>query len=67
MNDEQFARAVDRWIADVKDEALRLYADRVPFEHCLPIAISIANAKRRSWTRRQQRLMGILGARMSLA
>ncbi len=57
MLEDQFANVMDRWMAEVRTEAIRLFRDAVPVDRCIPIAISIVDARDVGRARVQQQLV----------
>jgi hypothetical protein len=53
LTPDEFSALADRWFADVKPEAVRLFADGVPHDRCLKLAIAISDAKAEATMRRR--------------
>lgn len=66
MTEEMFTGEVDEWLKDVRREALELYTSGVMSEHCLGLAIQIANSQATKRAMNRQKLGILTAARQTL-
>ncbi len=47
MNEHEFTQALDTWCADVRAEALRIFADGALEAECIGLAINVVESRRK--------------------